>query len=96
VPTRNYVGWVLTTLSVYPCSGIAFRVLSGRPETARAAALSGASRLAYGLVAADHVFSNAAPELRVVDVFGISLIALIALLRLSAMPRPVLDWRGLA
>jgi len=47
--------------------------------------------VAYGLVAADHLFSNAVPELRVVDAFGISLIALIALLRLTSMPRLALD-----
>src|ERR1700761_1763952 len=26
VPVQNYIGWVLTTLTIYLCSGIAFRV----------------------------------------------------------------------
>jgi putative membrane protein len=91
VPVQNYIGWVLTTLSIYLCSGVVFRVLAGRPETTRPRLYLALPGIAYGLVAADHLFSNAVPELRVVDAFGISLIALIALLRLTSMPRPALD-----
>jgi uncharacterized membrane protein len=91
VPARNYIGWVVTTLSVYLCSGIIFRVLAGRPETTRPRLYLALPGLAYAMVAVDHLFSNAVPELRIVDAFGISLIALIALLRLTSMPRPVLD-----
>jgi uncharacterized membrane protein len=91
VPMQNYIGWVLTTLSIYLCSGIVFRVLAGKPETTRPRLYLALPGIAYGLVAADHLFSNAVPELRVVDAFGISLIALIGLLRLTSMPRPALD-----
>jgi uncharacterized membrane protein len=91
VPMQNYIGWVLTTLSIYLCSGIVFRVLAGRAETTRPQLYLALPGIAYGLVAADHLFSNAVPELRVVDAFGISLIALIALLRLTSMPRLALD-----
>jgi putative membrane protein len=91
VPVQNYFGWVLTTLTVYLCSGVAFRVLAGQPETKRPRLYMALPALAYSLVAVDHTTSNAVPELRVVAAFGIALIALIALLRLASMPRPALD-----
>jgi hypothetical protein len=91
VPVQNYVGWVLTTLTIYLSSGAAFHVLAGRPETTRPRLYIALPALAYTLVAVDHLVSNAVPELRVVDAFGISLIALIALLRLTSTPRPAFD-----
>jgi uncharacterized membrane protein len=91
VPVQNYIGWVLTTLSVYLCTGATFRVLAGQRETTKSRLYTALPGLAFSLVAVDHLLSNAVPELRVVDAFGISLIALIALLRLASMPRPQLD-----
>jgi putative membrane protein len=91
VPVQNYIGWVLTTLTIYLCSGAAFHVLAGKPETTRPRLYIALPALAYTLVALDHLVANTVPELRVVDAFGISLIALIALLRLSSMRRPALD-----
>jgi uncharacterized membrane protein len=91
VPVRNYIGWVITTLSIYLCSGAAFRVLAGGRETKRPRLYLALPVIAYGLVAVDYLFSNAIPELRVVDAFGISLITIIALLRLTSAPRPALD-----
>jgi uncharacterized membrane protein len=91
VPVQNYIGWVLTTLTIYLCSGVVFHVLAGRPETERPRLYIALPALAYTLVAVDHLVSNTVPELRVVDAFGISLVALIALLRLTSMPRPALD-----
>lgn len=91
VPIQNYVGWVLTTLTIYLCSGAAFRVLAGRPEMERPRLYIALPAVAYALVAVDHLVSNAVPELRVVDAFGISFVALIALLRLTSMPRASLE-----
>jgi hypothetical protein len=65
--------------------------MAGRPETQRPRLYTALPALAYSLVALDHLFSNAVPELRIVDAFGISLIALIALLRLASMPQPAPD-----
>jgi putative membrane protein len=91
VPVQNYIGWVLTTLSVYLCSGVVFRILAGQPETKRPRLYTALPVLAYSLVAVDHLVSNTVPELRVVAAFGIALIALIALLRLASMPQPAFD-----
>jgi uncharacterized membrane protein len=91
VPVQNYVGWVLTTLSIYLCSGATFHMLAGQPETTRPRLYIALPALAFSLVAVDHLVSNAVPELRVVDAFGILLIALIAVLRLASMPRPAPD-----
>jgi hypothetical protein len=55
VPVQNYIGWVLTTLSVYLCSGVVLRVLAGQPETKRPRLYLALPGIAYGLV---REFSN--------------------------------------
>jgi putative membrane protein len=89
VPFQNFVGWMLTTLTVYVVVALIFRGVAGRrvPETSRL--YVGLPALAYTIVAIDQLLNASAPELYVVAAFGICLLALLALLRLALVPTPV-------
>jgi putative membrane protein len=83
VPEHNFAGWLATTLTVYAAAELAFRCLGSRPVTAVASLYAGLPIFAYALVAADRVLLPSLPELRVVAAFGMGLVAVLALLRLS-------------
>ena len=89
VPFQNFIGWVATTLTVYIIVALAFRLVPGREMPAAARLYGGAPALAYALVAIDRLLIASSPELHVVAAFGICLVALLAILRLALVQRPI-------
>jgi len=89
VPFQNFVGWVATTLTVYLVVAVVFRLVPRRQVHSNTRIYAGLPVLAYVLVALDHLQVEAIPELHVVAAFGICLVALLALLRLTLVRGPI-------
>jgi uncharacterized membrane protein len=83
VPFQNFIGWIATTLTIYVVVALIFRRVPGRqmPEATRL--YMGVPALAYSVVAIDQFLMVAVPELHIVAAFGMCLVALLAILRLS-------------
>jgi uncharacterized membrane protein len=85
VPERNFVGWVVTTGTVYALAEVVMRWV--RPGGAVVWAGRGFRVLpavVYGLVAVDRILLPTFPELRVVAVFGMGLVTLLSWARVCA------------
>jgi uncharacterized membrane protein len=89
VPLQNFVGWMATTLSIYVLVALLFRVVPGGGTAQAPRFYGGLPVVAYALVAMDHFLISPFPELHVVAAFGICLIALLALLRLTMVQGPL-------
>lgn len=89
VPFQNFVGWMITTVTVYLVVALIFRGVAGRalPQTSRL--YMGLPVLAYAMLAVDQLLMASVPELHIVAAFGICLVALLALLRLALVRYPV-------
>jgi len=83
VPLQNFVGWMVTTLSVYVVTSLVFRVIPGQSPRSPIGLYTGLPVFAYALVAMDHLLRPGLPELRIVAAFGICIIALLAMMRLK-------------
>jgi uncharacterized membrane protein len=83
VPFQNFIGWIATTLTVYVVVALIFRRVPGRqmPEATRL--YMGVPALAYSVVAVDQFLMAVVPELHIVAAFGMCLVALLTILRLS-------------
>ena len=86
VPLHNFAGWLATTITVYTVAELLFRRMDGDPPAVVAGVYSGLPALLYALVAVDRLLLPDSPELRVVAAFGISFVALLAVLRLALGP----------
>jgi uncharacterized membrane protein len=89
VPFQNFVGWVATTLTIYVLVAVAFRLVPRRQVHSAARFYTGVPALAYALVALDQLLVVAIPELHIVAAFGICLVALLAILRLTLVRGPI-------
>ncbi|MFM0736483.1 carotenoid biosynthesis protein [Paraburkholderia xenovorans] len=88
VPLHNYAGWLATTFIVYLLFGIVSRRI--RPDAAHAAqtrVFSALPAICYAMVAIDHLIAQTIPELRVVDVFTMGFITLLALIGIARQAR---------
>jgi uncharacterized membrane protein len=88
VPFHNFGGWMVTTLTIYLLVALLFSLIRSPEIPAAARLFSGAPVIAYSLVAMDHALISPFPELHVVAAFGMCLIALLALLRLTLVRSP--------
>jgi uncharacterized membrane protein len=82
VPFQNFVGWIVTTITIYLIVAVAFRLVPRYRVHSTTRFYTGLPVLAYALVAFDHLLIETIPELHIVAAFGICLVALLALLRL--------------
>jgi uncharacterized membrane protein len=89
VPLRNFAGWMVTTLTVYLLVALIFSRIRSPEMPAASRLFVGIPIAAYSLVAIDHFLISPFPELHVVAAFGICLIALLALLRLTLVRSPI-------
>jgi len=90
VPFQNFVGWMLTTFTVYLLATVLLPRSEGSPRQAPLSRLyAGLPVLAYALVAADRVLIASVPELHVVAAFGMGFLAMLAILRLILSPEPL-------
>jgi putative membrane protein len=87
VPTHNFAGWLGTMLTIYLIAEIGFRRLGARPSDTAPRLYAGLPVLAYAILALDRVLLPDMPELRINAAFGMGLVALIAVLRLTLVGR---------
>jgi uncharacterized membrane protein len=83
VPLHNFLGWIATTIVIYSLTELAFRRMQHVARGHRSALYSGLPVLVYALVAIDSVLLPSIPALRVVAMFGMGFIALLAVARLA-------------
>ena len=90
VPFQNFVGWIVTTLTVYVLTALVFRGRrSGSSQKASGRFYVGLPVFAYACVALDRVLIASVPELHIVAAFGMALLASLAILRLVLTPQPI-------
>jgi uncharacterized membrane protein len=93
VPFQNFAGWMATTLTIYLLVALIFSRIRSHEMPAASRLFGGLPVIAYSLVAMDHFLISPFPELHIVAAFGMCLIALLAVLRLTlvrgaiALPR---------
>jgi putative membrane protein len=90
VPFQNFLGWMVTTLTVYLAATLIFRRLRGAPTPLNTSRLYlSLPILAYSLVAVDRVLISNPPELHVVATFGMGLLCGLAVFRLFCGREPL-------
>jgi uncharacterized membrane protein len=90
VPFRNYFGWMLTTFTVYIIMLFVYRRAerSSQQPSPKKMYMT-LPVILYAFVAFDRAFLGPLPELRIVAVFGICFISVLALFRLLLTRDPV-------
>lgn len=87
VPVHNFLGWLMTTLTIYTLTELSFRRFPKVHPIANSQLYAGLPALAYALIAVDNILIPGLPALRVVALFGMGFTALLAVMRL-ALVRP--------
>jgi uncharacterized membrane protein len=83
VPFQNFVGWIATTGAIYLIVAVALRFVPRPQVLSNTRFYTGLPVLPYAFVAFDHLLIETIPELHIVAAFGICLVALLAVLRLT-------------
>ena len=90
VPLQNYIGWLITTATVYALVEVALHQSRQSPMQARTGIYVGLPVFLYAAMALDRLLLPDLPELRIVAAFSMCVIALLALLRvLSSDAQPL-------
>ncbi|MGI3901382.1 MAG: carotenoid biosynthesis protein [Janthinobacterium lividum] len=82
VPVHNFLGWLLTTALIYAGTELSFSGSRDFPRSRSDRLFGGLPVLAYALVATDAMILPSLPELRIVAMFGMGFIGLLAILHL--------------
>ena len=83
VPVHNFIGWVVTMLVVYLAAGLAMKRVTGPVPAPIPRWFLALPVGTYWLVAIDMFVVQSVPQLRIVDVFTMILISVLASMRLA-------------
>lgn len=83
VPMHNFAGWIITTLLVYLVAGAGMRRVRDSARLSLSMAFNVLPVAIYTMMTVDNFVVQRIPELRIVDLFTMGLVTLLAWIRLA-------------